>query len=93
MYGGCENLPNAFVDLEAALEIVVRSKKPKAAEFTKWLTRKGIDKLVDEDQIAIEEKGTHLALLDNDLIDTQQSVTILEQDNFQLHAEVERFIS
>ena len=33
---------DAFVDLEGALEIVVRSRKPKAVELSKWLTRKGI---------------------------------------------------
>ena len=34
-----------FVDLDAALEIVVRSRNPKAVELTKWLTRKGVERL------------------------------------------------
>ena len=35
MRGGGENPHDAFVDLEGALEIVVRSKKSKAVELTK----------------------------------------------------------
>ena len=44
MYGGGENPHDAFVDLESALEIVVRSRKPKAAELVKSqrLIRKGV---------------------------------------------------
>jgi len=35
MHGGGKNSHDAFVDLEGALEIVVRSKKPKAVDLTK----------------------------------------------------------
>ena len=35
MYGGGKNPHDAFVDLEGALEIVVRSKKPKALQLLK----------------------------------------------------------
>ena len=51
-----QNDQDAFVDLEAALKIVVRSKKPRAVELVKWLTRKGVEKVVQEHQQAIEEK-------------------------------------
>ena len=43
-----QNDHDAFVDLEGALEIVVRSRKPKAVELVKWLTRKGVEKVVGE---------------------------------------------
>ena len=38
----------------------------------------------------IEEKGTQLALLNDDLTIAQQDVVVLEQDNLELQAEVER---
>ena len=56
-----------FVDLEGALEIVVRSRKPKAVELVKWLTRKGVERVVEEHQKAIDEKDMQIALLDDDL--------------------------
>ena len=54
---------DAFVDLEGALEIVVRSRKPKAVELTKWLTRKGVEKVSQEHQKAINEKDMQIAIL------------------------------
>ena len=73
-----QNDHDAFVDLEAALEIVVRSRKPKAVELTKWLTRKGVEKVVkdrqkaiEEKQKAIDEKDMQIALLDDDLTESQ----------------------
>ena len=51
-----QNDHDAFVDLEAALEIVVRSRKPGAVELVRWLTRKGVEKVVQEHQQAIKER-------------------------------------
>ena len=45
-----KNDQDAFVDLEGALEIVVRSGKPKAVELTKWLTLKGHQKAIDAER-------------------------------------------
>ena len=50
-----QNDHDAFVDLEGALDIVVRSRKPKAVKLVKWLTHKGVEKVVEEHQKAIEE--------------------------------------
>ena len=88
-----QNDHDAVVDLEGALEIVVRSRKPKAVELMKWLTRKGVEKVAQEHQKAINEKDMQIAILDDDLTDAQQSVVILEQDNLELQAEVERLIT
>lgn len=85
-----KNFSDAFVDLQGALEIVVRSKKPKAIELAKWLARKGAEKVAEEHRKAIEEKDSQLALLNDDLTDAQRDVVILEQDNLELQAEVER---
>ena len=62
MYGGGDNPHDAFVDLEGALEIVVRSRKPKAVELVKWLTRRGVEKIVEEKEreiaAMVEEKDS-----------------------------------
>ena len=68
-----QNDHDVFVDLDAALEIVVRSKKPKAVDLVRWLTRKGVEKVVQEKQREIDERDMQLALLDDDLT--------LEQEN------------
>ena len=95
MYGGGANPHDAFVDLEAALEIVVRSRKPKAVELTKWLTRKGVEKVVEEHQKAIEEKqreidekDMQIALLDDDLVLEQDLVRRLEYHNTGMQGEI-----
>ena len=67
-----------FVDLDAALEIVVRSRKPKAVELVKWLTRKGVEKVAEEHQKAIDEKDMQIALLDDDLAGSQNLVRQFE---------------
>ena len=63
------NSNDIFVDFDGALEIVVRSRKPKV-ELVKWLTRKGVEKVVQEKQRelmqAVEEKDMQLALLSDD---------------------------
>ena len=100
--GGCtpsllqsQNDHDAFVDLEAALEIVVRSRKPKAVELTKWLTRKGVEKVVkdrqkaiEEKQKAIDEKDMQIALLDDDLTESQDLVRQLEFSNTGMQGEI-----
>jgi len=87
------------------LEIVVRSRKPKAVELTKWLAHKGVEKVAEDrlaaqqeqHQKAIDEKDTQLALLNDNLTEYQKAVVALEQDNValeqdnvELQTEVER---
>ena len=86
-----QNDRDAFVDLEAALEIVVRS----AVELTKWLTRKGVEKVVkdrqkaiEEKQKAIDEKDMQIALLDGDLTESQDLVRQLEFSNTGMQGEI-----
>ena len=74
MRGGRKNLHDAFVNLDSALEIAVRSRKPKAVALVKWLSKKGVEKIQDEHQRAItehqiqtEEKDAAIALLNDDL--------------------------
>ena len=83
-----QNDHDAFVDLEAALEIVVRSRKPRAVELTKWLTRKGVEKIAEEKQKAINEKDMQIALLDDDLTESQEHARQLEYHNTGLQGEI-----
>ena len=66
----------------------MRSKKPKAVELTKWLTHKGVEKVVKEKQRAIDaerhkvhEKDSQLALLNDDLQEQDTQLKLLN-DNF-----------
>ena len=83
-----QNDHDVFVDLEAALEIVVRSRKPRAVELTKWLTRKGVEKIVEKKQKAIDEKDMQIALLDDDLTESQDLVRHLEYHNTGMQGEI-----
>ena len=83
-----QNDHDAFVDLEGALEIVVRSRKPKAVELVKWLTRKGVEKIAQEHQKAINEKYMQIALLDDDLTESQDLVRQLEFSNTGMQGEI-----
>ena len=53
--GKRKNPHDAFVNLDSALEIAVRSNKPKAVELVKWLAKKGVEKLQEEHQHDIKE--------------------------------------
>ena len=70
------------------MEIVVRSRKPKAVELVKWLTRKGVKNIAEEHQKAIDEKDMQIALLDDDLAGSQDLVRQLEYNNIGLQGEI-----
>ena len=96
MRGGGEN-PHAFVNLDKALEIAVRSRKPKAIALIKWLVKKGAKKLQEEHQIQIEGKDAAIALSNDDLDaerhklqDVGKQLVDLEHENRELQNEVER---
>ena len=67
MQGGGKNPYDVFVNVDAALEMVVRSKKPKPVALVKWLAKKGVEKLQEKHQIQTEEKDAAIALLNDDL--------------------------
>ena len=52
-----------FINLDSAIEIVVRSKKPKAVVLAKWLTKKGIEEIQEEDQQAITGCDSQIQVL------------------------------
>ena len=50
--------------MESAIEIAVRSKKPKVVALVKWLTKKGIEKIQEDYQDAITGRDNQLQALE-----------------------------
>ena len=95
--GKRKNPHDAFVNLESALEIAVRSRKPKAVALVKWLVKKGVKKFQEKHQIQTEENDAAIALLNDDLEakrrkvqDVGKQLVDLEHKNHELQNEVER---
>ena len=95
--GKRKNPHDVFVNLDSALEIAVRSRKPKAVALVKWLVKKGVEKLQEEHQIQIEGKDVAIAFLNDDLDaelhkvqDVGKQLVDLEHENRELQNEVQR---
>ena len=52
------------------------------------MTRKSVEKIAEQHQKAIDEKDMQIALLDNDLTESQDLVRQLEFNNTRLQAEI-----
>ena len=62
--GRAKNPHDIFINLESAIEIAVRSKKPKVVALVKWLTKKGIEKIQEDYQDAITGRDNQLQALE-----------------------------
>ena len=81
-----QNDHDVFVSLDSALEITVRSKKTRALALVKWLALKGIEKIQEEHQQAIEaerrkvqEKDTQIQLIQYENVGLQGEIRAKEQ--------------
>ena len=45
-----------FLSIHDAIEVTVRSNKPKAVELVKRLARNGVENIIQEHQLALAEK-------------------------------------
>ena len=88
--GKRKNLHYAFVNLGSALEIAVRSRKPRAVALVKWLGKKDVEKLQEEHQIQTDEKDAAIALLNDEIENVSKQLVDLEHENCELQNEVER---
>ena len=80
-----------YVNEEGLNELIFKSQQPKAKAFRKYCCNELFPKIRNQLLYQrIEEKDMQLALLNDDLTDAQRNVVILEQDNLELQAEVER---
>ena len=51
--------------MDSAIEIAVRSKKPKAVALVKWLTKKGVEKIQEVHQQAITGYDNQIQALES----------------------------
>ena len=72
--GKRKNPHDAFVNLDGALEIAVRSRKPKAVALVKWLAEKGVEKLQEDHQKAIEEQDTRIQAIEYENVGLQGEI-------------------
>ena len=72
--GKRKNPHDTFVNLDGALEIAVRSNKPKAVAFVKWLGKKGVEKIVEEHQTAITEKDNRIQAIEYKNLNLQNKI-------------------
>ena len=63
-FGRTKNCHDIFINLDSAIEIAVRSKKPKAVALVKWLTKKGIEKIQKEHQQVITGRDNQIQALE-----------------------------
>ena len=79
MRGGSINPHDAFVNVDGALEMVVRSRKPKVVALVKWLTKKGVEKLQEDHQKAIEERDTCIQAIEYENVGLQGKIRAKDQ--------------
>ena len=77
--GRTKNSHDIFINLDSAIEIAVRSKKPKAVVLVKWLTKKGIEKIQEEDQQAITGCDIQIQVLEFKTEKHQQNILRLSK--------------
>ena len=65
--GRTKNPHDIFINLDGSIEMIVRSKNPKAVALVKWLTKNVIEKIQEVHHQAIDEEDAATALLNDDL--------------------------
>ena len=63
--GRTKNPHDIFINLNGSIEMAVESKKPKTVALVKWLSKKGVEKIQEEHQQAIEEKKNQIQVLEH----------------------------
>ena len=92
-----QNSTDIFLSEDGIIYVIINSKKSKCKELTKWLINRGIKDIIEEKRLAITEKDIQhrlaietkdnaLALLNDDLDESQREHAILEYRYEQLEA-------
>ena len=91
---GEQNKTDVFLSVYGVMHVIVNSKKSKGKALKEWVMNdvvpRGLNQVIAEKQGIIEDQGTQLALLNDDLTESEKQIVILEQDNLELQAEVDR---
>ena len=73
-----KNPHDIFINLDGAIEIAVRSKKPRAVALIKWLTKKGVEKI--DHQQAIIGRDNQIQALEFTNEEHQQEILRLNEE-------------
>ena len=65
LLGRTKSPHDIFINLDGSVEIALRSRKPKAVAVVKRLSKKGVEKIQEEHQQAIEEKDNQIQALEH----------------------------
>ena len=84
---------DSFLSAYGVMHVVVNSRKSKGKELRDWILRdvvpRGVNKLMEEEhQKAIDEKDMQIALLDDDLVESQDLARQLEFSNTGMQGEI-----
>lgn len=87
-----QNKTDVFLSVTGVIYVIVNSKKPRGRELKQWVLNeiipRGLNKMIEERQQAIEARDQQLALLNGDLTEVQGQVRQLEFDNVGLQGEI-----
>ena len=85
---------DGFLSVNGITTVVINSRKPKAREVTAWLIQnvipRGFNKIIEENLVAIENKDTQLALLNDDLQARQYENVGLQGEVRAKNTEIDR---
>ena len=79
-FGRAKNHHDIFINLDSAIEIAVRSKKPRKVALVKWLTKKCVEKIQEEHQQAITGRDNQIKALEFRNEEHQQKILRLNED-------------
>ena len=88
--GRAKNPYNIFINLDGSIEMAVCSKKPRGVALVKWLIKKSIKKIQEENEQAIEEKDAAIPLLNDDLQKREYENVALQAQKDVYQAELQK---
>ena len=74
LLGRVKNSHDVFINLDGFMEMVVRSKKPKAVLLVKCLAKMGVEKIQEEHQLAITDCHNQIQALEFTNEEHQQEI-------------------
>ena len=78
-----KNPHDIFINMDSAIEIAVRSKKPKVATLVERVSKKGVEKIQEEHQKAITGRDNQIQALESINEKHQQQILRLNEDHLQ----------
>ena len=79
-FGRAKNYHDIFINLDSAIEIAVRSKKPRAVALVKWPTKRCVEKIQEEHQQTITDRDNQIKALGFRNEEHQQKILRLNKE-------------